>query len=269
MCKHFESNLLRFCAMGFLMSGLASVSRAVDGVVLIDQARALAGNVTPGDTPGFPVTISQPGSYRLAGNLTVSTTCVSICNSGIFIQADDVTLDLNGFTITGSADYGIYGALQPSGSGTKVPSGVFVMNGTVRNFNLYGILLGSRCHIEKVHALSNGRDGLNCSTGSLITGNRVAGNATDSAGTFSGIFAGADSTVSNNVVANNHGNGVAVGGGLVIDNVIYGNTGAGINGFNVGSTGYARNVLRSNGGGVNVIFAVSLANNLCDGVLCP
>ena len=42
---------------------------AVDGVTLIDQNKALAGSVTPGDTPGFPVTISQPGSYRLSGNL--------------------------------------------------------------------------------------------------------------------------------------------------------------------------------------------------------
>jgi hypothetical protein len=38
--------------------------------VLIDQNRALAGNVTPGDNPGFPVTLSLPGSYRLSGNLT-------------------------------------------------------------------------------------------------------------------------------------------------------------------------------------------------------
>ena len=44
---------------------------AVDGVVLINQAAALAGNVTPGDTPGFPVVISVSGSYRLSGNLTV------------------------------------------------------------------------------------------------------------------------------------------------------------------------------------------------------
>ncbi len=31
----------------------------------------MAGAVTPGDTPGFPVTISLPASYRLAGNLTL------------------------------------------------------------------------------------------------------------------------------------------------------------------------------------------------------
>ena len=41
---------------------------AADGVIEINQARAKAGGVTPGDTPLFPVTISQPGSYRLTGN---------------------------------------------------------------------------------------------------------------------------------------------------------------------------------------------------------
>ena len=50
---------------------LGSSARAVDGVVEINQAKALAGGVTAGDTAGFPATISQSGSYRLTGNLTV------------------------------------------------------------------------------------------------------------------------------------------------------------------------------------------------------
>jgi hypothetical protein len=69
---------------------------AVDGIVLIDQNRALAGNVTPGDAPGFPVTITQPGSYRLSGNLSAGAA------DGIVVAADDVTLDLNGFNLRGS-----------------------------------------------------------------------------------------------------------------------------------------------------------------------
>src|ERR1700675_702311 len=80
-----------------LLGGVTMPTWAVDGVVLIDQNKAMAGNVTPGDTPGFPVTISLPGSYRLAGNLTVpdaNTTAITII-------ADNVSLDLNGFTIQG------------------------------------------------------------------------------------------------------------------------------------------------------------------------
>ena len=44
---------------------IPSAAYGVDGVILIDQAHALAGSVTPGDGPGFPISITRPGSYRL------------------------------------------------------------------------------------------------------------------------------------------------------------------------------------------------------------
>jgi len=49
---------------GCLLAAIPGSLFAVDGVVLIDQSHALAGSITPGDAPGFPVTITQPGSYR-------------------------------------------------------------------------------------------------------------------------------------------------------------------------------------------------------------
>ena len=58
---------LTLAALLVTLLAAAPAAHAVDGVVLIDQSRALAGNVTPGDTAGFPITISQPGSYRLDG----------------------------------------------------------------------------------------------------------------------------------------------------------------------------------------------------------
>jgi hypothetical protein len=69
---------------------------AVDGTVLIDQNKAVSGNVTPGDAAGWPVTITQPGSYRLASNLRppALTTAIEITTS-------NVTLDLNGFALIG------------------------------------------------------------------------------------------------------------------------------------------------------------------------
>ena len=54
-----------------MIAALTCIGAASDGVIEINQARALQGGVTEGDTPGFPVTISQSGSYRLTGNLTV------------------------------------------------------------------------------------------------------------------------------------------------------------------------------------------------------
>jgi parallel beta-helix repeat protein len=52
----------------------------------------------------LPYTISEPGSYYVAGNL-------SSTEHGIIIESSGVTLDLGGFSITGdrgTGDYGIY-----------------------------------------------------------------------------------------------------------------------------------------------------------------
>src|SRR5881409_3648374 len=121
---------------------------AVDGVVLIGQYSALAGNVTPGDTAGFPVTISLPGSYRLSGNLTVPD-----FSSAILITAEHVTLDLNGFSIIGpvtctpnptncsSFGAGGIGVQAPPFTGPSIGAlpaglrGIRVLNGTVRGFS--------------------------------------------------------------------------------------------------------------------------------------
>src|SRR5437588_2480577 len=92
--SHFQS---RWLAPALVCAGLACNIYAVDGVILIDQNRALAGNVTPGDAPGFPVTISVAGSYRLSGNLTVP----DANTTAIEVTADSVTIDLNGFSIIG------------------------------------------------------------------------------------------------------------------------------------------------------------------------
>lgn len=84
----------------FFALGLAFIpaAHATDGVIEINQARALAGGITAGDTAGYPVTISQAGSYRLTSNLIQSDPNVNV----IDITHDNVTVDLNGFTISGS-----------------------------------------------------------------------------------------------------------------------------------------------------------------------
>src|SRR5690348_5191897 len=79
-------------------------AHAVDGVVLINQSTVMAAG-------GFPYIISQPGSYKLSGNLTMTTTptgnyvgncggLTSPCDIAIGIGNSNVSLDLNGFTIT-------------------------------------------------------------------------------------------------------------------------------------------------------------------------
>jgi hypothetical protein len=114
-----------FCVAVFVLmftSFLGGQVFAVDGVVLIDQNRALAGNVTPGDTPGFPVSITLPGSYRLSGNLTAPAG-----SNGIEISADDVTIDLNGFRMAGG---GPSTAIDDTGSHQRLE----IRGGTISGF---------------------------------------------------------------------------------------------------------------------------------------
>ena len=87
-----------------LLAGYAPVAQAVDGVRLINQEMALSGNVTPGDTPGFPVWIFQPGSYRLSGNLRLDMPNRAV----IAIFADNVTLGRDGMdTLANNPEWGV------------------------------------------------------------------------------------------------------------------------------------------------------------------
>jgi hypothetical protein len=111
---------------GLIIAVFASAAAyAVDGVILIDQNKAIAGSVTPGDAPGFPVTISQPGSYRLSSNLTVTNQATR----AIQINANNVSLDLNGFSIIGPGIFPTEMAIN--GDGRK---GVRIFNGVISGF---------------------------------------------------------------------------------------------------------------------------------------
>ena len=79
-----------------LFAALTLLPAVAQGEILITQAKALAGNVTPGDAAGFPVTLSVSGSYGLAGNLQPTSN-----KAGIRITNHDITIDLLGFRIVG------------------------------------------------------------------------------------------------------------------------------------------------------------------------
>jgi parallel beta-helix repeat protein len=186
----------------------ASVASASDGVVLIDMNRALAGGITPGDAPGFPVTISQSGSYRLSGNLTVPAN-----TNGLIVAADGVTIDLNGFRILGGGSgIGIF-------DGGNGRAGVAIRNGSISGFDR-GIQLASaridgtaaNCEVQQIRAFSNSSVGIQCGENALITGNTATGSET-------GVNAGPNSTISANTLSRN-------GEGLVLseNSTISGNT---------------------------------------------
>src|SRR5579871_5242155 len=146
-----------------LVAVLAAIPAfAVDGVVLINQANAMAGNVTPGDSAGFPVTLSQSGSYKLSSNLVVTDPNAS----AIVITADHVTLDLNGFSIIGPNVCNGQGNTPTTsctvstglaiGIDAGEHAGITIMNGSIRGMGFLALLcLNTDAHIEGIKAIGN------------------------------------------------------------------------------------------------------------------
>jgi hypothetical protein len=186
---------------------------AVDGVIEINQARALEGGITAGDPPGFPIEINASGSYRFTSNIDVPSTV-----NGVRIAAGNVTLDLNGFVLSSSGEVG-------NNDGIIVGDypDVEVRNGTVRFFFLRGIFFtggtGSRVidvrvvnnlsdgiridgvgsHIERCTALDNGQHGIH------LAGNGLVLNSVVRRSTSHGLFLGTRSGYRSNVLTDNNG----------------------------------------------------------------
>lgn len=206
---------------------LAGRSCPADDVVYIDQNRAADGGLTPGDLAGFPVTISQSGSYRLTGNLTVP----DLNTTAIQITADFVTLDLNGFSIVGPAvcTTGTATTCPTPGTGIGVhagdvpahaPRGIRIRNGAVRGMGLMGILLnGSGSFVERVTVDSNAGGGMS-----------VAGTVIESAATQNGSFGIIATTIRDSTALQNVGDGIilAANAGVATGNVSSFNGGHGI-----------------------------------------
>jgi len=124
----------------------------------------------------MPVVITQPGSYYLAEDIFAFGAA-----HGILIQASQVTLDLNGFTVYGNVEVGSNkGILCDIGN-----AGVVIKNGTVRDFFQTGIDLFScpNSRVLDVHALNNGLGGFGygifIGQDSAAVGCIAADNATD------------------------------------------------------------------------------------------
>ena len=276
------NSILKATALGSLLA-LVVTGRAlaVDGVIEINQARAKAGGVTPGDTPLFPVTLSQPGSYRLTGNLDVTDTTAIPGGSApkdvtaIEVTSDNVTIDLNGFMIKGPCTGGP--PCSPLGSGTGIAAdmraGMSVVGGTVGGMGGGGVDLGNNARVENVRATSNGGDGIRCNLNSVVTGSTSASN------NGLGIVANTGSSITGNSVASNGASGIASGPGTtVLGNGVWDNTSFGIS-FDVANAatgGYGNNALYNNNGGQDtpmhpqVRNGLQLGTNVCGtDTVCP
>jgi len=247
----------------------AAPAEAVDGEILIDQAAVNAGGITPGDSPGFPASLGRPGRYKLTSNLIVPSDA-----NGIIVGANNITIDLNGFTIRSNPPGAAQSGIWTLGGG----QGVRVMNGTILGFGSWAILSapsGASTVVENMRLIDNfggiatGPDarvfgnviansllnGIACAFGCVIEQNVVTGNGTAAGGSASG----------------RSGISIAKGGALVRANVIVANGSWGlVSELNNPHTGYSDNILiANNAGAAQVVGNVTqLHPNVCEPA-CP
>jgi hypothetical protein len=232
---------------------LVPLSAAAQGS--ISQARALNGGVTPGDAPGFPITLSLSGTYKLTSNLVVPNACG---RHAIVMTARWVTLDLNGFFIIGPNSNCSDGIVS-DGSVARV------INGTVRGFR-NGLSLTPNAYtgqrVESVRAESNTASGIVVGHNSMVTDSIVESNG----GT--GLSAGSGSLLHRNTVAGNQRGIVVARQSSVMNNNVRQNSAIGVEMEN-DTVGWGNNVLSHNGsGGPQFTGGTSLGVNLCDGASC-
>jgi hypothetical protein len=223
---------------------LVGVSSSEAAVKRITQNKVNNGSVSPGDAPGFPATISQPGSYILMSNLVLPATPGTV---GIEVTAQSVEIDLNGFAIIGPKQC-------PDADNTPCPPGiedptfhlikggdnVTVKNGTARGSGGNGITLGAHARIENMKVLWNALFGVTTAQGSLVKDSLAAQNG-------EGIHTGADC--------------------LITGNIVRANTFAGLD---ISSTncGYRENIIGCTGPSC-VFGGINLGGNICNGGVCP
>jgi hypothetical protein len=154
---------------------------AVDGVVLINQSALTAA--------GGTYTITQPGSYKLSGNLVAPAG-----KQAIVIAANSVTLDLSGFSVTCSltqptSNFSCIGNPFLTGVADVILQNGFVsisvaaasLGGTIVNFNDSVNVTIEGVHVRMNSPAQGGFVGLAVGTGSIIRHNIVPAN-----GSFNG-----------------------------------------------------------------------------------
>lgn len=191
---------------------------------------------TPGDANSV-YRITQPGSYYLTGNIVGAAG-----KYGIEIEAGDVTIDLGGHAVIGTA-----GSLSGVAIGLSGLNNLRVLNGTVRGWGNNGIDFvgaGSGFEVRGVHASHNNGVGLRLTVASVVVGCTASNNAgggikvgvgstaescTARSNGGTGIDAGAGSTISACTVKLSTGSGVVAGNGCIVrDTAVSDNGGMGI-----------------------------------------
>jgi hypothetical protein len=212
----------------------------------------------------FPITVSQPGSYFLTGNVTSA-----VVANGINITASHVVLDLNGFTLAATsggstgiaADFALTDLTVRNGTvtgwtgnaGIELDSSTDTLEDVTADSNYNGIIVGSGSTVRHVDAEANGFIGIliadptNLFRGGVIEDSVASKNGGD------GIVVGANNmTVRNCSIERNAVNGVGINNAadVVEDNSIIGNSIYGVDlGASANHDSVVRNVVHGNTSG--------------------
>lgn len=185
------------------------------------------------NTPGVGTTsvyrITAPGSYYLTGNVAAVGS-----KNAIGVYANNVTLDLNGFTVEGIAGNSSAVILvvgDTTNPSTDPRGNVTIKNGTVRGGGGTGVLAQpgvAGLRLQGITARNNSNVGIS------IDGRAELENCSAQDNGSHGFSLGNDVVVSSCIARSNGGDEFRAGAGVVFTNCVADNTGGSGNGFNVG-----------------------------------
>jgi parallel beta-helix repeat protein len=259
-------------APGATMKSLEQLDQAIAGVSnAVEQVETRIDLATVAGNANHHHIINQPGSYYLSGNLGVTKT------RGISIYAANVTLDLNGFTVSRSAGTGGYGiyvfttgnqATVRDGSVSGFQSGIVASSGAecVSLFNIKA----SQCSEYGIYAYGAGARLVDCIATRNTGGGIYARNGASLSGCIAsynrgmyGIYANYGSTLSDCTASFNTGIGSSSYGIYTLRSSVIGCTAS--NNSNTNSPGTS-----SQGVGIYVsgglVKDCAVSNNRGDGI---
>jgi hypothetical protein len=216
--------------------------------------------------------ITQSGSYYLAGNRLCDT-------NGIDVEANNVTIDLQGFTLTGNH--------KGSGIYLRNRHNVEVRNGTITDFNFavnddyvyMGTNESSNHRVSGLRAASNTEGGIKLyAFHSTVKDCVVISNANSASGTIYAVSVGTDSIVTGNIISDNgdsaQGSGYIYGisancNCIITGNTVYSNAGSADIGYVTygisAATGsiISNNTVRDNGVPAGNTYGIMASGNGC------
>ncbi len=210
-----------------LLSLWTAAAVAVDGVIEISE----------------PTIISEPGSYRLTQN-------IEHVSSVITITVSNVSLDLNGFTVSYVGPPNLADGIAVSPTVRNVE----IKNGAITGFSRYGIFFPA------------GPNPLDNDAQAILSDLRISQN--NAAGISIEVRRGV--LIRDSVIANNGNWGIRMGTGQLLNSTVINNASFGLLG--AASTGYGTNVFFGNNvGGAQVSASPKqIGINVCGtNTTCP